>query len=302
MTPFRERTRPRELVPRFGLRAFLPRDDAAHGLENRARQIELRIEDVADHLLRIPWRPAIGKVADRHGPDVEPFGHEVPHLRYAFDARAGRTKRLCVKDDAILLDMRYEIASHALFVDRVEPVVAGHFVSRSGRGRKNLVEQANEVGGLEFLHRNIDGLERGDDAVAHRHEIRSGERRAIGDAHGHHDPEITHKERPIARQRRPRTVGQLLHAMPSKGLEYAPSLEPRQSPCLQLLGHSRTRVVGYTEFRARKEDIGEYRADHVVDAIIRTDQRRQLENKSFRADLMEDTLLLVIRAISEIMR
>ena len=65
-----------------------------------------------------------------------------------------------MNDDPVLLDVRHEIAPDALLVDRIEAVITRDLVASAGRGREELVEQADEIGRLEIAHRHVDRLER----------------------------------------------------------------------------------------------------------------------------------------------
>ena len=223
----RQRARARELVSRLAFRRLLPGDDPAHGLEDRAWQVQLGIEDIADDLLRVPRSPAIGEIAYRHRPDVEALGNEILHLRHALDRGTRWAERLRMKDKAIFLDMGDEIAADALFVDWVEPVVPRNLVSSSGRWSQDLVEKADQIGGLELLDWNVDRFQRRNGSVAHRHQIIGRQPGALTDADRHDDAVIADEEGAVARESRPRAVAELVETMSGKGLEDARGAEAR---------------------------------------------------------------------------
>ena len=192
-----------------------------------------------------------------------------------------------------------EIPPDALLIDGIEPVVSRHFIaSASGRG-EDLIEEADEVGRSEFLDRDIDGIEGRNDPLAHGQEVIGRKARTVTYPDCQQHAKAPHKERAIAGKRGPCSIAQLVDAVAGERLENPRSLVARQRPRLQFLGNARARIVRDRELGAGQKNVGEERPDHVIDPVVCTDKRGELDDETLRADLMKDTLLLIERAISE---
>ena len=193
---------------RLCLRNISRRDDPRDRLEDRARQAQLGIKDVADHLLGVPGCPAFGEITHRHGPYVELMRGELRHLRRAIDHHAGGPQGRCLKDQPILLHAGNEIAPNTLFVDRIEGAVVGRIVASTGRGAYDVVDKPDQIGRPKHAGLDVDRIEGRDDPLAHRDQLRCIYARTAADADREQNPKIAQVERPIARQRQPGPLAQ----------------------------------------------------------------------------------------------
>ncbi|EHJ63032.1 hypothetical protein NSU_0107 [Novosphingobium pentaromativorans US6-1] len=158
--------RAHELEAGLGRSSFLVGIDEAQHRRGRAGEAQLVGEHVADKPRAFPRRPALGHVARGKMPHVEGIGVDRADLGNAVLDLARRTKPLGDEPHTVFVDDELDIVPDRLGRDRVVRIIGHGIVLRRGGRRGQVVDDRDQLLGLDFGNAQIERFQHGNKAVA----------------------------------------------------------------------------------------------------------------------------------------